>query len=186
MTKRTCGFPGCNRPHDGLGLCSSHRKQQAQNKPLTKLRTMMTPAERFWQRVVKGADCWVWVGNIDQDGYGRLRTTAGHIRAHKFSYELHHGPVPKGMVVRHLCHNRQCVNPSHLATGTAKDNVQDSIRDKRMAYGERHRWTKLAEEQVRAIYADPRPTRTVAEDYGVSISAVYHIRHRHTWKHLWQ
>lgn len=185
MKQRTCTFPGCNRPHSGNGLCSSHRRQQLQGKPLTTLRTMMTLEQKFWVRVNKTADCWLWTGNLDDDGYGRLRVPTGHLRAHIYSYELHNNAVPTGMVVRHLCHNRRCVNPDHLALGTPKENVHDSIRDKRMAYGTKHRWSTLTEDQVKAIYSDTRHVNEIAADYGVGRSAVYHIKKKRSWKHLW-
>lgn len=36
-----------------------------------------------------------------------------------------HGSIPEGMQVRHLCHNKLCINPEHLEVGTAKQNAQD-------------------------------------------------------------
>ncbi|WP_037938802.1 hypothetical protein [Sulfitobacter geojensis] len=33
-------------------------------------------------------------------------------------------------VVRHLCHNRRCVNPGHLTIGDRRDNLNDD-RDRR-------------------------------------------------------
>jgi hypothetical protein len=34
------------------------------------------------------------------------------------------GPIPDGVVLRHKCDNRQCMNPNHLEPGTLKDNTQ--------------------------------------------------------------
>ena len=38
------------------------------------------------------------------------------------SYELHVGPIPKGLTVDHTCRNRRCVNPNHMEIVTQKEN----------------------------------------------------------------
>ncbi len=59
-------------------------------------------------------ECWVWTGRVNAQGYG----VGGHSKrliAHRFSYELANGLIPEGCEVHHLCGNRICVRPSHLA-----------------------------------------------------------------------
>jgi hypothetical protein len=81
--------------------------------------------DRFWSRVDKGAGCWEWTGG-KSDGYGQLCDEYGRkVRAHRYSYTIHHGPIPSGRVVRHTCDNPGCVNPSHLLLGTQLDNAAD-------------------------------------------------------------
>jgi len=84
-----------------------------------------TPEERFWRKVPKAAtdQCWEWDGRRDKDGYGTLRVGPTQVRAHRFSYELHHGPTE--LLVRHRCNNPPCVNPAHLVPGTHEDNMAD-------------------------------------------------------------
>lgn len=69
--------------------------------------------------------CWEWRGAIDRrDGYGRFYAGDGKTRgAHQFSFEQHHGPVPHGLVVDHICNNRWCVNPLHLRAISNAANV---------------------------------------------------------------
>lgn len=74
--------------------------------------------------------CWEWVGP-KKDGYGEQRNNPRERRAHRYSYETRNGPIPKGLIVRHKCDNRGCVNPEHLELGTHADNVRDSVERKR-------------------------------------------------------
>lgn len=72
---------------------------------------------RFWAKVsVLPSGCWVWTASIRKDGYGRFMT---HDRradvAHRVGYITLVGPLPDKSVLDHLCRNRACVNPAHLA-----------------------------------------------------------------------
>lgn len=93
----------------------------------------MTLEQRFWAKVNKTDDCWLWTGATSR-GYGMLRD--GESRgAHVVSYELHHGSVPAGLTIDHLCHNgsgceagvdclhRRCVNPAHLEAIPGGENA---------------------------------------------------------------
>lgn len=45
--------------------------------------------------------------------------------AHRFSWELAHGPIPLGMYLDHACHNKACVRPDHLRPVTQKQNMEN-------------------------------------------------------------
>src|SRR5690242_12219501 len=64
--------------------------------------------------------CWPWVGYLRSDGYARLDPWT---YAHRFAYELVNGPIPKGLVIDHLCRNRRCLNPAHMEAVTGIENV---------------------------------------------------------------
>src|SRR5262245_2817351 len=74
-------------------------------------------------------ECWEWTGFRIWNGYGRFwKSQRNNVRgkwilAHRVSYELVIGKIPKNMVLDHLCRNRLCVNPYHLEVTTFRDNI---------------------------------------------------------------
>lgn len=98
------------------------------------------------------SDCQIWTGPIGTAGYGVISRSGIIQRAHRVAYELYVGPIPKGLVVRHLCNVKACVNPDHLAVGTQAENVNDAAAIGRMSrYGESGPKAKLTSEQVMEI-----------------------------------
>lgn len=109
----------------------------------------MTTEERFWEKVDKRGteECWNWKGGrvgkaeVVLGRYGRFATstTRGNVvlvLPHRYSWELHHGPVPAGLLVLHACDNPGCVNPDHLLLGTNTANMLDAYHKGRL--GEKH------------------------------------------------
>lgn len=99
-------------------------KIQGRNGPITP-----QDVERFWANVDKREpdDCWLWKAFITSEGYGRFSYCSRNIQAHQFSYELHNGLVPEGLLLDHVyargCVHRHCVNPAHLEAVTNRTNV---------------------------------------------------------------
>ena len=87
----------------------------------------------FWPNVnIKNPnDCWEWKGTLS-NGYGIAFPFTNDVElAHRLSWRLTNGDIPrfiKGrkIVIRHLCNNRSCVNPRHLAIGNYGDNANDA------------------------------------------------------------
>lgn len=150
---------------------------------------------RFWSKVDKSGECWLWTACQKDTGYGQFRVN-GHTRmVHKLSWELHRGPVPGGLSVLHDCpggDNPACVNPAHLWLGTQADNMRDMDAKKRRKWGE-HKGASnpaalLTEDQVRAVRKSfiPRKVtaKTLATRYGVTLACVWDILHRRSWTHI--
>ena len=69
----------------------------------------------------------------------KVRFRGGQDRAYRFVFYVLNGRVPyEEEVVRHLCHNRLCINPNHLTTGERGDNRHDDLL--RNAYGIDYDW----------------------------------------------
>lgn len=96
------------------------------------------PEERFWASVQKTDGCWLWTGPRDKDGYGIFHVDGKNIKAHRYSYELHRGPIPEGLWGLHKCDNPPCVRPDHLYAGTHIDNVNDAVERGRVPTGDRN------------------------------------------------
>jgi hypothetical protein len=77
---------------------------------------------KFWERIERTPTCWLWTGPLDRDGYG-ITHAKGVRLAHRLSWVLHRGPIPKPLQIDHLCRVRACVNPDHLELVTAVENV---------------------------------------------------------------
>lgn len=84
-----------------------------------------TPEERFWANVDTSGTCWLWTAGKNNRGYGSIRVAGKPCGAHRFAYELLVGPIPEGLYIDHICHNRACVNPAHLRSVTQKQNLEN-------------------------------------------------------------
>jgi hypothetical protein len=123
-------------------------------------------------------DCLIWTGPVNDSGYGKINDR----RVHRIVAEAHYGPSE--MCVLHSCDTPRCVRPEHLRYGTRAENAADAFERGRHRCGEAHRFTKLTAEEVLAIFADARPTRVLAEEYGASRQTIADIRYGRTWRHL--
>ncbi len=106
-------------------------------KRKSRIYRVTNPETRFWKFVDKmsAAPCWVWTGATSPNGYGRFRPGPKHvpmIGPHRFSFELHNGPIENGHVIMHKCDTPACVNPDHLTSGTNRDNTADAMSKGRM------------------------------------------------------
>lgn len=161
---------------------------------MTTLNWRKPMADRLFSRVVKTEHCWLWTGGKDKDGYGTLkRNEGGRYRAHRISYELHHGPVPDGLLVCHSCDNPACVNPAHLWAGTSAENTLDKVKKGRAANappkdpcrGERHWQAKLRAidvREIRRLVGSGHTQHGVARMYGISQGAIWAIVHGKAWR----
>ena len=81
---------------------------------------------RFYSKVLVLAcrdACWIWRGAVQSSGYGAFRFDGRVLLAHRFSYEIHIGPIGQGMQIDHRCCRTLCVNPDHLQQVTQQDNL---------------------------------------------------------------
>ena len=143
-------------------------------KPPVGMRTPMPVEPRFWKKVDKSGECWLWTGARASNGYGHLWVGGRfgkQVAAHRLSYEMHHGPVPDGYFVCHKCDVKACVRPDHLEAGPPAKNSRDAV-DRGLFPKTNPKARKLSDEQIataRERYLRGEVSlRALGAEYGVS------------------
>jgi hypothetical protein len=154
MAQATCAVEGCPThmpaPGGARGMCQKHYKRWKKHGDPLKVFPRgyrgVPDEPRFLAKVDKNGPvpghrpdlgpCWLWTAARDKHGYGAfgIASSPDHpdrkeriVRAHRFSYELEHGPVDANLDLDHLCRNPPCVNPAHLEPVTHRVNVLRGI-----------------------------------------------------------
>lgn len=146
--------------------------------------------ERFWKFVLKSEKCWLWTGSkTKKGGYGQISIKGKPFRANRFSWIIHYGEIPKGLMICHKCDNPSCVHPEHLFLGNQITNMRDMISKNRqnIARGCRKPACKLDEEKIktiRSLYQNPFCARELADKFNVSKQNILDIVKRKAWKHV--
>lgn len=128
------------KPHQ-RSFCSRSCYTQTQKGSLTK----------FLKLIIKTKTCWFYRDTKHPERQRNLTIQYKSIRVHRVSWEIHNGPIPKGMCVCHRCDVPACVNPQHLFLGTQTDNLVDMRNKNRDSHGEKHKYSKLTADQVQQI-----------------------------------
>lgn len=143
--------------------------------------------KRFESKFIKGSlnECREWEACCDKiNGYPRF----GDYWAHRFSYILYVGNIPKGLFVCHTCDNPKCVNPQHLFLGTHKANMADMVRKDRHNKGIRNPSAKLTPQdvkEIRDLYNSKLFTlQYIAKCYNSSESHVCGIGRNYYWRSI--
>jgi hypothetical protein len=135
---RTCDVCGTDFLSDATNAKRSRGGHYCSRKCYY-LRHGSTLEERFWRKVKKSEGCWEWQGWRDDGGYGSIGSfgNADRVKTHRYSWQLHNGPIPDDLLVCHTCDNPPCVRPDHLFLGTHLDNMRDKMKKGRHKAGRR-------------------------------------------------
>lgn len=141
---------------------------------------------RFWEKVQKSDGCWEWTAHRGYFGYGRIMVAKKAQPAHRISWELANGPIPKGLFVCHSCDNPPCVRPDHLFLGTQADNMRDMGNKGRQPHGENHRNAKFSLENIREmkrLRIQGMAIRAIARQFNTNRIYVRDILSGKAWRH---
>lgn len=200
--QQDCSIKGCSTKAWAKGLCATHYSRLHRGQSLyAKVKpkeTGLTDKERFEKRIIKNevSGCWIWQGFIASHGYGTFALHGERpMLAHRAAWRIYKGEIPKDQkykyntaCVAHHCDNRRCVNVEHLFLTGWKGNMQDALAKGLHGYGwvpgSKNGNSKLTEEKVKKILADPRSLEEIGADYGVHAATISRIKLRQTWMHL--
>jgi hypothetical protein len=126
--------------------------------------------------------CWLWTANTVK-GYGQFvlpRDADGkqpHVYAHRFAYELVHGPFESADVKAcHRCDFTLCCRPSHVFKGSQADNLSDARRKGRLIDGAH--LIKLSDADLAYIRANYRPRKNgkqLAAHFGIHLVTLLRV-----------
>lgn len=89
--------------------------------------------------------------------------------AHRVSYEVFVGAIPKGSVVMHSCDNKRCCCPGHLTLGTQRENMLDAFKSKR-------RSSPMSDEIREYILSSSKSTQELSDELGMRYCRVWKLR----------
>lgn len=147
---------------------------------------LKTIEERFWEKVDKSGDCWLWLGQTN-GGYGVISCNGKDKYAHRVSWQIHNGNIPGDILVLHTCDNPPCVNPDHLWLGTDADNTNDKVKKNRHLCGSSQPNSKLHESDVlviRELWSVGTSKKAIAWLFDIAEGTAYQIAKRTSWRHI--
>ena len=118
---------------------------------------------------------------LDSYGYGQCRDGYTMRKAHTIAFEHSGKTVPIGMLIRHTCDNRACINPEHLLLGTHNENMQDMVKRGRSPT-ENQPLAVLTWLTVGEIRESTDSPEVLSERYGVRKQQIKRILKGEAWR----
>ena len=142
--------------------------------------------EKLATFVKKDGKCLVW-----KTGYGKTYPAFwwnGQAEdAHRASYRMNKGEIPKGYVVMHSCDNMRCVNPSHLTAATYGANLKDAYNKGHASKkGEKHHFAKFTNKDVLKIHSlrGTMKQKEIAQIFNTRPQNISRILNGTRWPHI--
>jgi hypothetical protein len=157
-------------------------------------RKVRNPEERFRKKCIQNqeTDCIEWQGGLHskKSGYGVFHIAHQNLLAHRYAWEIAHGPIPDGMCVCHTCENKLCVNPDHMMLATAHDFIEYLRENSRGVFGARskpgnyqnYKLNLDLAKEIRMRRAAGEGCTSLAREFHVSDVTIYQICSGRKWK----
>lgn len=130
---------------------------------------------------VNGVPCRIWKGPV-HDGYGRVSYRYVRYFAHVIVCENKEKiRKPEGLITRHLCNNKLCVEENHLAFGLYRRNALDYLETN--PSNVKLNFVSAAEiRQELEKDSSKENKKRLAEKYGVAEKTIAALKHNNAWK----
>lgn len=137
---------------------------------------------RFWEKVEKTPECWLWTAGVLPTGRGLFQVGRRVLPAPRVAWQMVYGVVPP--VVLPECQEVLCVRPSHLR-GFTRKNAAAWL----MAHGTPVGRSTLTAKQVRRAReawdgGNGVPIADLADRYCVHPNTMSRALRGVTWKHV--
>lgn len=119
---RICSVDECQSEQHLRGWCRKHYERWRRHGDPLKFIRASTPEESFEKYAKWHNGCFLWLGPDSGTGYGKISVNGKILSTHRYAWEKVNGPIPEGMQVDHVCHNRGCLNINHLRLATIQQN----------------------------------------------------------------
>jgi len=139
---------------------------------------LQTPWDDLWIPE-PNSGCHLWLGKRTKKGYSLINRGGKQSTAHRYAWEMVHGPIPAEKWVLHKCDTPGCVNPAHLFLGTPKDNMDDKVSKGRDRVPVRLHEREV--EEIRRLHALGVTQRLLSRMFRTSnqhISKIIHYQRR--------
>lgn len=182
---KLCSIDGCEKPMKSKGMCEMHYYRMRRNGAIYYKKSTSKKIEIE----VKENGCIECISHYKlSTGYYLMALNYQRKSIHRHVYEEMFGEIPDGLVVRHKCDNRGCINPEHMELGTSKDNSQDMVKHGRSLKGVKNPNAILTEDdvtEIRSLSNQGFKRKEICKMFGLkNVDTVTSIKYGHSWSHV--
>lgn len=124
----------------------------------------------------------------DKKGYKRLQLHKNGMKSHKVHRLVASAFIEsycQNLQINHIDGDKSNNNLCNLEWVTPEQNTKHALKTGLISIGEKSKHSKIDEIQALTILTMPANKRKqLQETYGLSLSAIQHIQHGRSWKHL--
>lgn len=188
-TKELCAVEGCGKSVNTRGWCRGHYWRFLKYRDPLKGAAQKGRSLDYYRNTVlkyEGDDCIVWPYLRNPKGYATMKVKGkSRIVSRFLCEEIHGAPPTKKHHAAHSCGrgSNGCVTKAHVSWKTAKENEADKRLHGTIIRGERHKKSKLTEEQVLSIrrMKENSTQRAIAAMFGVGQQTISRIHSGRAW-----